>query len=139
MASTASSSSFRTAESLDLSLLLVDKLQRSPRHIPRDVAQPIRRFEVCRLHERIDVGNFKHTLLPGNTHTVASLWDRHAGSCIHLVLQSSALARTARHLGRGYSRYSYASTSAKARIIIFTLSVNHNCRGRREPTCGIPD
>src|SRR5437879_11968093 len=94
MASTASSSSFRTAESLDFSLLLVDKLQRSPRHIPRDVAQPIRRFEVCRLHERIDVGNFKHTLLPGNTHRVASLWDRHAGSCIHLVLQSSALART---------------------------------------------
>src|SRR6266481_7322558 len=94
MASTASSSSFRTAGSLDFGLLLIDKPQRSPWHIPRDVAQPIRRFEVCRLHERIDVGNFKHTLLLGNTHTVASFWGRHAGSCIHLVLQSSALART---------------------------------------------
>src|ERR1700687_4616268 len=100
MAPTVPSSSFRTAESLDFSLLLIDQLQRSPRHIPRDVAQPIRRFEICRLHERVDVGHFKHTVLLSNGHTIASFWGRHAGSGIHLVLQLTALARTACHQER---------------------------------------
>jgi len=74
MASTASSTSFRAAESLDFSLLLIDKPQRSPWHIRVMWPNPSvdLRFAVCM--KRIDVGNFKHTLLLGNTHTVASFW-----------------------------------------------------------------
>jgi hypothetical protein len=64
-------------------LFLIRKPQRSPRHVPRNVALPIGRFEVGRLHERVDVGNLKHTLLLDNSHTVATLWRDHAGSGIH--------------------------------------------------------
>src|SRR6266853_522384 len=83
------------------SLLLIDKLQRSPRHIPRDVARSIRGFEVCRLHKRVNIGYLIHTLLLCNSHTIAPLWGYHAGSGIHLFLQLSALARTTCHLRRG--------------------------------------
>ena len=33
---------------------LIEKLQRSPRYIPDDVAFSVSRFDVCRLHERAD-------------------------------------------------------------------------------------
>src|ERR1700682_5894169 len=136
MAPTVPSSSFRTAESLDFSLLLIDQLQRSPRHIPRDVAQPIRRFEICRLHQRVDVGHLKHTVLLSNSHTIASFWGRHAGSGIHWS-SSHPLLRGLPATREEVYRYSYSSQSGIARIIILNLTLNNNRRGNGEPHCGI--
>src|SRR5882762_1377050 len=61
--------------STNFSLFPIRKLQRCPRYIPHDVAQSIRRLEVCRLHERVDVNDFKHTLLMGRANAVASFRD----------------------------------------------------------------
>jgi hypothetical protein len=48
-------------------LVLVKKLQRRPRHIPGDAPLSVCGFEVCRLHQRVDVRNLKHTFLLGGT------------------------------------------------------------------------
>src|SRR6267143_3056320 len=61
--------------SRNFSLFPIRKLQRCPRYIPHDVAQSIRRLEVCRLHERVDVNDFKHTFLMGRANAVASFRD----------------------------------------------------------------
>ena len=58
------------SEGLDFSLLLIEKLQRSPSHISGDVAFSVSRFKVCGLHERIDGYNFKGVFLLGDAHTV---------------------------------------------------------------------
>src|SRR5690242_20913832 len=60
------------------------RFYRRPRHISRDVPLPVRRLEICRLHQRIDVGNLIHTLLLSHGHAVASLRSDHIGFGVHL-------------------------------------------------------
>src|SRR5467141_3261741 len=78
--------------SRNFSLFPIRKLQRCPRYIPHDVAQSIRRLEVCRLHERVDVNDFKHTLLMGRANAVASFRDCPSVFGNHLILLSTSLS-----------------------------------------------
>src|SRR5712692_7391115 len=89
-------------------LLLNEKLQRSPRYIPSDVALSASRFDVCHLHERVDVNNFKYTFLLGNAHAGASLRDGPTVFGNHLVLLSPALTCAACHQAGYYISHSYA-------------------------------
>jgi hypothetical protein len=73
-------------------LVLVKKLQRRPRHIPGDAPLSVCGFEVCRLHERVDVGNLKYTFLLGYAYAVAPLRDRPFVFGDHSVLLSPALS-----------------------------------------------
>jgi hypothetical protein len=72
------------AASRYLILLPGKGLQGRPRHISRDVPLPVRRLEICRLHQRIDVGNLIHTLLLRHSHAVASFRSDHTGFGTHL-------------------------------------------------------
>src|SRR5712672_1627550 len=78
-------SCYLPATSQNFNLLPIEKLERRPRYISRDVAVSIRRFEVCRLHERVDVNNFKNTFLFGHANAVASLRNRPSIFGYHLV------------------------------------------------------
>src|SRR6266566_4272601 len=78
--------------SRNFSLFPIRKLQRCPRYIPHDVAQSIRRLEVCRLHERVDVNDFKHTFLMGRANAVASFRDGPSVFGNHLILLSTSLS-----------------------------------------------
>src|SRR4029077_4118871 len=64
-------------------LFLSKGLKRRPWHISRDVPLSVRRFEVCRLHQRINVGNLKHTLLLSHSYVVASFRCDHIGLGTH--------------------------------------------------------
>ena len=64
----------------------LERLQRSPWHIARDVALPVRQFQIGRLHQRVDVGNLKHTFLRRHRDVIASFRIRRTGSDIHLIL-----------------------------------------------------
>src|SRR5579862_1620850 len=72
------------AASCYLTLLPGKRLDRRPWHISRDVPLPVRRFQICRLHQRIDVGYLIHTLLLCHSHAVASLRSDHIGFGVHL-------------------------------------------------------
>src|SRR6267142_6772895 len=93
--------------SRNFSLFPIRKLQRCPRYIPHDVAQSIRRLDVCRLHERVDVNDFKHTFLMGRANAVASFRDGPSVFGNHLILLSTSLSCAVSHCSDCYIRHSY--------------------------------
>ena len=101
--------------SRNVCLFPIRKLQRCPRYIPHDVAQSIRRLEVCRLHERVDVNDFKHTLLMGRANAVASFRDGPSVFGNHLILLSTSLSCAVSHCSDCYIRHSYWKHSSHQR------------------------
>src|SRR5882762_5267475 len=101
--------------SRNFSLFPIRKLQRCPRYIPHDVAQSIRRLEVCRLHERVDVNDFKHTFLMGRANAVASFRDGPSVFGNHLILLSTSLSCAVSHTSDCYFRHSYWEHSSHQR------------------------